>query len=199
MVLNIAAMITRFEDLRASDQAFLEQCLQDFAATIDQHKEVVDTANPVFDKAWQDSGDEGIRTLTNFTRREFDALWSMVEVPLKARWHGGRGAKPSTSPKDALLMTMAALKPHDSWEKHALDSNFRAPTFQKLNMRVIQVASPVFYDSLVKMPSMAQLAARGARFANHPYALYATDVKFQPCERPGGRHGEAKPFFSAVK
>ncbi|KAF0689788.1 Aste57867_18807 [Aphanomyces stellatus] len=36
----------------------------------------------------------------------------------------------------------------------------------------------------------------GHTFANFPYALYATDVKFQPCERPTGRFGESKHYFS---
>ncbi|KAG2761239.1 hypothetical protein PC129_g23268 [Phytophthora cactorum] len=34
-------------------------------------------------------------------------------------------------------------------------------------------------------------------FTNYPYALYATEVKFQTAYRPGGRFTEQKVFFSA--
>ncbi|RHY06053.1 hypothetical protein DYB25_012597 [Aphanomyces astaci] len=44
---------------------------------------------------------------------------------------------------------------------------------------------------------MSELRANNGCFVIYPYALYATDVKFQPSERPAGRHGEAKPYFSA--
>ncbi|ETV65451.1 hypothetical protein H257_17817 [Aphanomyces astaci] len=44
---------------------------------------------------------------------------------------------------------------------------------------------------------MSELRAQGHTFGNYPYTLHATDVKFQPTERPAGRHGEAKPYFSA--
>ena len=33
-------------------------------------------------------------------------------------------------------------------------------------------------------------------FSNYPYALYATDVKFQPSFRPSGRFDETKRYFS---
>ncbi|ETV70946.1 hypothetical protein H257_13684 [Aphanomyces astaci] len=65
-------------------------------------------------------------------------------------------------------MTLAVLKHYNSWEKLAM-----------------------------KMPSMSELRANNGCFVNYPYALYATDVKFQSSERPAGRLGEAKPYFSA--
>ncbi|ETV67861.1 hypothetical protein H257_15985 [Aphanomyces astaci] len=68
-------------------------------------------------------------------------------------------------------MTLDVLKHYNSWEKHAMDFVFRAPTFLKL---VLPVA-----------------------FANYPYAHYATDVNFQRSKLRAGRQGEAIPSFSA--
>ncbi|RLO02954.1 hypothetical protein DYB28_013512, partial [Aphanomyces astaci] len=43
---------------------------------------------------------------------------------------------------------------------------------------------------------MTDLRERDRQFTNYPYALYATDVKFQPYERPGGRFNEKTAWFS---
>ncbi|KAF0775383.1 hypothetical protein AaE_000917, partial [Aphanomyces astaci] len=72
---------------------------------------------------------------------------------------------------------------------------YRPPTFQKLNLRVIESVGQVFFEAFMKMQSMFDLRAQDTVFENYPYALYATDVKFQPSERPAGRHGAAKPYF----
>ncbi|ETV71331.1 hypothetical protein H257_13458 [Aphanomyces astaci] len=135
--------------------------------------------------------------MTNFTRREFDVLWAVAELPSKASWNDGRGCKSKTTPMNALFMRLTVLKHYDTWEKHALDFGFKAPTFQKLILRFIEVVMAVVYAEFVKMTDMSELRAQDHTFGNNPYALYATDVKFQPTERPAGRHGEAKPYFSA--
>ncbi|ETV77330.1 hypothetical protein H257_08776 [Aphanomyces astaci] len=40
------------------------------------------------------------------------------------------------------------------------------------------------------------MTSLGQKFVHYPYALYATDVKFQPSHRPSGRFGEQKHYFS---
>ncbi|KAF0706264.1 hypothetical protein AaE_014200 [Aphanomyces astaci] len=137
MVLNVAGMLTRLEDQATSDRVFLDQCLDDYPEVAEHQDNIPDSSCPVLDRVSNDSGEEGVRVMTNFTRREFDVLWAVAELPLKARWNDGR------------------------------------------------------------MPNLSELRAQSHTFGNYPYALYATDVKFQPTERPAGRHGEAKPYFSA--
>ena len=46
------------------------------------------------------------------------------------------------------------------------------------------------------MPKMVYLKANDALFVNYPYALYATDVKFQPTHRPEGKFTEQKHYYS---
>ncbi|RHY69926.1 hypothetical protein DYB38_013301 [Aphanomyces astaci] len=163
-MLNVSALIARMQDQVTSDQVFLGQCLEDYSEVVDICDDVADSLCPIFDKVLADSGEDGVRVLTNFTRREFDVLWEIVELPLKARWHDGRGSKSKTSPRDGLFMTLAVLKHYNSWEKQAMDFGFRAPTFQKLVQRVIDVVVPVFVAEFVKMPSMSELRANNGYF-----------------------------------
>ncbi|RHZ02090.1 hypothetical protein DYB35_013016 [Aphanomyces astaci] len=166
MVLNVAAMIGRLEDLAVSDQVFLDNCFTQYGDTIDQ-QEVTDSTCPIIDKVLEEDGDEGFRVMTNFTAAEFAVLWDVVQVSLKSRWSNGRGSKCKTSCKDALLMTLAVLKHYQS--------------------------------RFVRKPSIPELRTKNTLFEHYPYALYATDVKFQPTERPGGRHGESKVYFSGKR
>ncbi|KAF0769735.1 hypothetical protein AaE_002666, partial [Aphanomyces astaci] len=129
MVLNVAGMLTRLEDQATSDRVFLDQCLDDYPEVAEHQDNIPDSSCPVLDRVSNDSGEEGVRVMTNFTRREFDVLWAVAELPLKARWNDGRGSKSKTTPMDALFMTLTVLKHYDTWEKHALDFGFKAPTF----------------------------------------------------------------------
>ncbi|KAF0703053.1 hypothetical protein AaE_015577 [Aphanomyces astaci] len=108
----------------------------------------------------------------------------------------GRGRKPKTTPQDALFMTLVILKHYQTWDKHAVDFDLKAPTLEKIIMRVIDIASPALYEAFVTMPTMQELMDRGTTFAHYPYAKYATDVKFQPSHRPSGRFGEQKHYYS---
>ncbi|KAF0708354.1 hypothetical protein AaE_013251 [Aphanomyces astaci] len=148
------------------------------------------------DKFITDLGSEGIRTLTNFTVTEFETLWSFVDTAMQSAWMEGRGRRSPTSPKDAMFMALTVLKHFSSWEKHAADYGFKAPTFEKLIMRVLSVIEPIFYRRFITPVTMAELTQSGQRFAHFPYALYAVDVKFQPSNRPAGRFAEQKHYFS---
>ncbi|ETV95697.1 hypothetical protein H310_11113 [Aphanomyces invadans] len=65
-----------------------------------------------------------------------------------------------------------------SWEKYALDFGMKAPTMEKMVMRVIRTVQPVLYEHFVTMPTMTELRERGCVFRSYPYAT--TDLKFQP-------------------
>ncbi|KAF0766401.1 hypothetical protein AaE_002924 [Aphanomyces astaci] len=164
---------------------------------LERLNDTCDSSIPIIDHVLQESGDEGFRVMTNFTAAEFQVLWDIIQVQLTARWTEGRGSKSKTSPKDALFMILTVLKHYQAWEKHEIiDFGFKAPTFQKMVLRVIEVVEPVFSRYFVHTPTMSELRAKNKLFDNYPYAMYATDVKFHPTERPGGRDGEAKVYFS---
>ncbi|ETV64468.1 hypothetical protein H257_18653 [Aphanomyces astaci] len=184
MVLNVAAMSTRFQDQIVSDEVFLGQCLDEFSDTMDRQDEVSDSTCRVLDKILGDSGEEGVRVMTNFTRREFDILWRYVEVTLKARWQDGRGSKSTTSPKGALFMTLTVLKHYHTWEKYTMDFGYSPPTFQKLILQVIESVGP--------MPSMSDLRAQDTVFEKYPTHCIIVCVGRQvlavgaPCRSPWG-------------
>ncbi|RHY08153.1 hypothetical protein DYB36_012521, partial [Aphanomyces astaci] len=189
-------MLASLEEQSVRDQIFLNECLDRFGPAAEELAEAPDSMQPIMDKTLQDAGPEGFRVMTNFTPAEFDVLWGIIELPMQARWNEGRGAKTKTSARDAVFIALAVLKHYQSWEKHALDFGFKAPTFQKLVQRTLDVIGPTLCRHFIRMPSMTDLRERDRQFTNYPYALYATDVKFQPCERPGGRFNEKKTWFS---
>ncbi|KAF0775979.1 hypothetical protein DYB28_011749 [Aphanomyces astaci] len=188
MVLNVTSMLERLNVQSVSDQLYLEDSLDVFGTVTDETNDSVAYRNPVIDKALENSGTEGYRMLTNFTPAKFEAIWGIVETPLTVRWLDGKGHKSKTTPKDALFMTLVILKNYQTWDKDAVDFDVKAPTLEKMIMRIVDVVSPALYEALVPMPSMQALVDRGAQFSN--YAKYATDVKFQPSHRPTGRFGE---------
>lgn len=57
------------------------------------------------------------------------------------------------------------------------------------------IEAPLF-KRFVRPISMTKLRESGVLFKNFPYALFATDVKFQPCCRPTGLFPEQKRYFS---
>ncbi|ETW03784.1 hypothetical protein H310_05150 [Aphanomyces invadans] len=196
MVLNITSMLERLHMQSVSDQLFLEESLGDYGDAVDEENDTVTYSNPVIDNVIEESGAEGFRTLTNFNPMEFEIVWSVVETELQARWNDSRGRKSKTTPKNALFITLVIMKYYQTWEKHALDFDNKAPTLEKIVLRVVEVVSPLIYNYFVVMPTMEQIHVSGHPFANYPYAKYATDVKFQPSHRPAGGFGEQKHYFS---
>ncbi|ETV80573.1 hypothetical protein H257_06107 [Aphanomyces astaci] len=105
-----------------------------------------------------------------------------------------RSGRSSSQP--SLHAGMMDAGHYQTWDKHALDFGKKAPTLEKMVMRVIETVQPVLYDHFVTMPTMTDLWDKGTVFRTYPYAKDATDVKFQPANRPTGRFGEQKHYFS---
>ncbi|RHZ41625.1 hypothetical protein DYB26_010596 [Aphanomyces astaci] len=188
--MRVTSIIESLQEQHAVDQINLAECLRTHGDTIDQHDDLSESAHPIIDAILEESGCDGFKTMCNFTSAEFEILYGIVQSALTTRWTAGRGKKSPTSPKDAFFMTLTVLKHYQSWEMHATHFKFKAPTFQKLITKVIAVVEPIFFRHFIKMPGMTDLRNKDVIFANYPYALYATDVKFQPAERPKGRFNE---------
>ncbi|ETV93309.1 hypothetical protein H310_12597 [Aphanomyces invadans] len=167
-------MLERLQDQTTSDNQYLQQSLIEYSDDVLDDGEYNETANPIMDKTLEEAGAEGIRVLANFTPEGFEVIREQAEIAMTSRWKEGRG----------LL------------EKHAVDFGLKAPTLKKLVVRVMAVCSELHYDSFVVKPTMTSLRTKGKVFARFPYALHATDVKFQPAHRSAGRFGEQKHYFS---
>ncbi|ETV66668.1 hypothetical protein H257_16970 [Aphanomyces astaci] len=191
--MRVTSMLERLQDQSASDRLHLQQSLVEFGEAADEDNDVQDANNPLMDKVIEEAGDEAFRVLTNFTPSEFDIIWANVERAMNSKWFEGRGRKSKMTPKDDLHITLTVLKHYQSSEKHAVDFNLKAPTLEKIVVKVVELCSPILYNTFVTMPTMTSL---GRKFVHYPYALYATDVKFQPPHRPSGRFGEQMHYFS---
>ncbi|KAH9191219.1 hypothetical protein AeNC1_006805 [Aphanomyces euteiches] len=156
----------------------------------------IDGDSPIFDDCYNSGGANSITTLINFTSHEFNNLWRVLMPQLAAAWTLGRGRKPSMLPKDVLFATLLVLKHFDSWDKHGIDLSILSSTLEKTVYKVIDISGDVLYEHFVKPVDMTSQNQNGVTFSNYPYALYATDVKFQPAYKPAGRFEEQKEYFS---
>lgn len=59
----------------------------------------------------------------------------------------------------------------------------------------MDLVEPLLYNLMVKQVNMTEQRRQGFEFKYYKYALYATDVKFQPSYRPSGRLMNKKIFF----
>ncbi|ETV97367.1 hypothetical protein H310_09702 [Aphanomyces invadans] len=182
------AIVTRLQQQVDDDTHALNELSTVYQAHSQQVEEADDTPTPVIDSFFSQGGNAALTTMSNFTLAEIETIWAVVEPAMVTSWTMGRGRKSKTSPKDAFFMLLSVLKHCNAWDKHALDFNMKAPTFEKMIQRVI--------DIYVMPVNMTRQVQQGKAFANFPSALYCTDVKFQPSYRPTGRFDEAKHYFS---
>ncbi|KAG3089523.1 hypothetical protein PC121_g4300 [Phytophthora cactorum] len=61
--------------------------------------------------------------------------------------------------------------------------------------KLLEVIEPILFATFVKPVTMTQPRENNKTFRNYLYALYATDVKFQPAYRPSGHFTEKKTYF----
>ena len=195
--MNAQSVLERLLQQQASENANLQQSSTQFG-NLTQHleEEHHDSENPVFEKFLIDGGPAAIKSLSTFSIEEFGIIWQLVEQDLVAKWTTGKGRKCKVSPKDAFLMLLCVLNHYDTWNKHALDFDLKPSTFEKMIMKVMDIIEPIFRTNFINQITIAEQESSGKCFRNYPYALYATDVKFQPCCRPSGRFNEQRHYFS---
>jgi hypothetical protein len=189
-------VLQRLADAEAEERRNLADAADQYNGTLFQQEEVeLDSDAPIYQQYLSEGGANSIRNMTNFTDSEFDTLWNLIEDEMQSSWRSGRGRRPKTEPKDAFFMTLTVLKHYQNWDKHALDFGLVTSTFEKLVSRVIRLVSPLFSNRFIKAISMSE-QRRTRTFENFPFALYATDVKFQVSNRPAGKFMEQKHYFS---
>ncbi|RHY02483.1 hypothetical protein DYB36_009350 [Aphanomyces astaci] len=162
MRLNVSSMLERLQDQTASDNLYLQQSLDEYGDAVLEEDEFHETTNPIMDKTLLDAGAEGFRVLTNFTPEEFEVIWGNAESAMTSRWNDGRGRKSATSAKDAFFVTLTVMKHYQTWEKHAVDFGLKAPTLEKLVVKVVGVCSKLLYLQR-RAERFATEAARASR------------------------------------
>jgi hypothetical protein len=155
-----------------------------------------DSISPVHDEYFDEAGNDGLVSMMNFSIVEFDEVWAVVQSAMVANWEYGQGRKSKTTAKDAFFMALVILKHYSTRKKHAVDFSLKPPTLEKMMHKVYDIVSPVLFEHYVAPVTMQEQVEANREFRYYPCALYATDVKFQPAHRPGGRFDELKHYFS---
>ncbi|ETV97304.1 hypothetical protein H310_09652 [Aphanomyces invadans] len=190
------AIVTRLQQQVDDDAHALNELSTVYQAHSQQVEEADDTPTPVIDSFFSQGDNAALTTMSNFTPAEIETIWALVEPAMVTSWTMGRGLKSKTSPKDAFFMLLYVLKHCNAWDKHALDFNMKAPTFEKMIQSVTVIVEPILYEHYVMPVNMTRQVQQGKVFANFPSALYCTDIMFQPSYRPTGRFDEAIHYFS---
>ena len=78
--------------------------------------------------------------------------------------------------------------------------NMKAETFERIIQKFVAIISGPVYEHYVSHQarkwSMKKMIDTNALFRGYPMARYATDVTFQPSNRPSGNLSESKLYFS---
>ena len=181
--------------LRALNDQNLEECGETHMEN-DSEEDDLDTSSPVMDRFINECGVVSVREMTGLTYREFNLIYDPMEVELNAEWFAGRGRKMTVSPKDAFFMMLSVFHTYASWDHHALDFRMSSSQLQKTVSKIMYLVEPILTKRLITPYSMTELNEAGTLFNYFPYALYATDVKFQQGNRPSGSHLESKTHYS---
>lgn len=182
-------MLRRQERLDEVDSAIDNEFLQRIT-------EDGDSQSPIYDRFLSEQGSEGILIMTNFSHLEFEALFAIVEPTIMAYWSVGRGRRYEVSAQDAFFITLNVLKRYSQWDMHAKVFGLKTSSFEKMVMKMLMLIETPLKERFIKPVTMTTQRAKGQVFKNYPYALYATDVKFQEAYRPSGRFIEAKRYYS---
>jgi hypothetical protein len=194
--MNAHEVVRRLRALQAEEDRNLSVSQDTFGNYQEYlNEDVHDDEHPVLTAAIEDDP-LNLKSMTNFTLPEFNVLWSQVEPVVLPVWNLGRGRRHRTTAIDAFLMVLTVLKHYDAWHKHAADFKMKTPTFEKMVNRMITLVEPVLSEKFIKTITMSDARRTDKTFRYYKYALYATDVKFQPANRPTGRFMEQKHYFS---
>lgn len=90
-----------------------------------------DVDAPILEAVYLLEGQEGLKTLTNFTSEDLDKLWSKLQDHVQANWNVGHGWKVSHKPKDVMVMLLATLKRGESWDSLVQSFQMSIPDFEK--------------------------------------------------------------------
>ena len=188
--LNPLQVVDRLQAENVLEETNLDESQRLYADYVEE--EVHDDEGPVLRDFEDELGESVYHSMTNFTKAEFEILWETLRPDVLFAWQRSKGRKHKTSAKDAFFMTICVIKHCNAWYKHAADFRLQPSAFERMVDKMLGVIEPILTSLYIVKPS-----GMGYRkFDNFPYALYATDVKFQQSNRPGGTFQDAKKYFS---
>ncbi|ETP52214.1 hypothetical protein F442_02731, partial [Phytophthora nicotianae P10297] len=149
-----------------------------------------ETDTPLMDPFREIGGSGAIHAMTNFSLREFNALWLTVRDHVRMNYNVGRGKHSEIKPKDAFFRTLVMLKEGRTWDSNANRFRLTTTTFMDVVTKFIKILAPKIYVDQVQdrcdEATMRNARTGGNTFEHFPSAMYAEDVTFQQSWRPGG-------------
>lgn len=138
---------------------------------------------------------ELFKTATNFTRDEFEVLFSYFDVEI-AKLTNSRGPKTKLSGMDRFFLLITYLKSYPSFTRLALDFGFSASYIQKVIETMILNLSKKFSDLFIIFLSKEQQIIDGIVFPEFPEVAIVLDCSVQEVPRFAGGFSELKVFYS---
>nr|CCA15790.1 AlNc14C15G1693 [Albugo laibachii Nc14] len=104
------------------------------------------TPSPIYDRFFIHGGAEAVRTMTNFSPREFNTLWSTMVEHITKYWNVGRGKRSQFAAKDVFFMMLLVLTNGGMWDMTARVFSVPTLTFIQTITKFLRVATPKLYD-----------------------------------------------------
>jgi len=136
--------VMRMTEIDEGEQADLSR----FSTRVTEREDVDDSPTPVFD-AFHNNGPDSVLRSTNFSEREFNALWYAICDHVNRHWNVGRGSRSPYGGKDLLFMTLCALKNGGAWDFLANMFNITGPSFERMIVCYLDIIEPFLYETFV--------------------------------------------------
>ena len=95
-------------------------------------------------------GADAVLTMTNFSPREFNTIWSSMFDHMTRSWNVGRGKRSQFAAKDVFSMMLLVFKNGGMWNLAARVFNVATPTFIQKISKFLRVAAPKLCDEQVE-------------------------------------------------
>lgn len=140
-----------------------------------------DLPHPILDTFYNINRDTTIHPMTNFSKKEFFGISTVVQDAVARKFTIGRGQNYCIASISLLFITLTFLKSGISWRFCAIQFKLPCSTFQGLVWTMIETIFENNYDhsivSVAERTNMKERAKANCQFEHRPYACYATDVR----------------------
>ena len=141
------------------------------------------------------SGENGLKSLTRFSINEFQNIYQICEIPLKAV-ADKKGRSGKLNPRDKLLVTLTYLVTGMKYTQIAQVFDIRLPLLQRSIDVTLKTISTILYEQFVRH-NIVPLSPDEKHFDNYPQACGAIDTTLIIISKPKNR--DVQRQFWSVK
>lgn len=138
----------------------------------------------------------------NFNVPEFDEIWIIPTNYVSALWNVDQGRETNLSWKEMLFISMRVLKHGKQWAFTAKLFKMSYCCIERQENKYLQLISSLTFEKFVlqamKMWTMHILRNIARTFKHFDHTWNATNVTFQPTNRPSRKYGWRKEVFLEI-